>query len=332
MATYHADIAGSNTAPYDTWAKAATSLQTVVDLATVTDDIKAQGTFNESIDVNTNSGSAAGGYIKIIGYNGSEVLDGTRCVIDGESTRANCLTNYDQDIIWWENFEFTGATESGVDLTGTGINNLFINCISHNNGIHGWDCVGSGANRWMRCLSYGNTNVGWNDPENGCHFFMCFGYQNGDEGVNFVHSSATVIASGFFDNGESNINLREPGNNSFVYNCFMDGTNQTGETGALYNRDWATFIANRITNCATGLDCGGEVVLFGLNLFHNNTADTANVGISDTLPFDTVVDSNEYDPDIDDGYNAAGSFDYNLKADRTYNGDGSDTIGMNVGS
>lgn len=38
MATvYYVDPAGSNTAPYDTWAKAATALQTVADIVVAGD-------------------------------------------------------------------------------------------------------------------------------------------------------------------------------------------------------------------------------------------------------------------------------------------------------
>ena len=51
------------------------------------------------------------------------------------------------------------------------------------------------------------------------------------------------------------------------------------------------------------------------------------------IPTEAGVDTNDIsDTDDDDGYNNKATQDFNLKADRTYNGDGNDTIPMGIGS
>ncbi len=323
---WYADTAGSNTAPYDTWAKAATSLQTIVDLVTAGGAGYARGSFSEAVDVDTQSGSKAAGYVKIIGCAADGSVDGTRAVITGGGVRASCLQNCDQDMVRFDNFEFTAGTGSGVDLTSGATNGIWNNCISHSNGAHGYNCSGTSHHRFFRCKAYSNTNDGWYDTESTTLQFLCKSYSNGDDGIDAVNSTVILIASAYYDNGENDVNVNQLGENALIYNSIADGTGQTGETGIFSTRDYVSYIANRITNCATGIDASDEAQLFGYNLFHNNTADTANAGLLDPLPEDADADTNEYDPDVDDGYNDASTGDYNLKASRTNVGDGTDVV------
>ena len=113
-----------------------------------------------------------------------------------------------------------------------------------------------------------------------------------------------------------------------------DGTGQTGETGiyAGSNNHAALLLANRVTNCATGINGNSTISIFGWNLFHNNTNDTTSATYLEAIPLDSDTDTNEYDPDADDGYEDAANKDFNLKTSRTYNGDGTDTVGLGIGS
>jgi len=112
-------------------------------------------------------------------------------------------------------------------------------------------------------------------------------------------------------------------------------------TGLGLQTDANIVIGNRITNCGTGVDFSSEETIFAWNYIHNNTTDFANPasiggyangGYANTVPNDADEDTNEIDADADDGYNNAGNDDLNLKAARTYNGDGNDVVAMNIGS
>jgi len=325
---------GSNTAPYDTWVKAATAAQTIIDLAVAGDTNHYSGTINAILDVDTNSG-AIGSWIKHIGHNNdaAPVLDGTRVLVDGAGVRANCIGACDKNYHWWENFEFTRATGDGVNLVDAPDpqNWVFKNCISHTNGADGWGGDGgAGTIYYIRCKAYNNTARGWDRATKNARVILCACYGNGTAGLYEGNGGTLVLNSLFYDNGDVAQNCYINVNAEVINNVF-DGTNQANSTGLLTKQDGGVVMFNRFTNCTIGLDADLEFKIVGYNYFHDNTADTANAVNLELLLNDLGLDTNEYDVDVDDGYNNAATADYNLKDSRTYNGNGDDTVDLGVG-
>ena len=126
----------------------------------------------------------------------------------------------------------------------------------------------------------------------------------------------------------------------------MADLNLTGQS--LDRADIVFIVANRITNNTIGIDLSTEQTITAWNFFDGNTDDLANPAawaeegayacyICDESEINTNQ-TDDADPgaplhgDGDDGYNAQATEDFNLKADRTYNGDGTDVVGLNIGS
>lgn len=332
MATYYMDTAGSNTAPYDTWGKAATSLQTVADLVTLDGIVYCRGTqtLAATIDLDINSGSAAG-YIKFVGCNAGGTVDGTRFVLDGDSAATNCILGVnDKDYLWFENFEFKNATADGVD-GGVQDGCVFINCIAHNNGNWGFDLAAFAYCNLIRCKAYNNTQGGLLSPGILSAIVFCCFYGNGDSGFkgSAAYYGIKIVGCVFHDNGDNDKGIETLSNDAFVFNCVFEGTNQTGETGVEIG--WvehnSLILGCRFANLATGLS-SNSLAKYGWNYFHNNTADTSGAALF-AIPYDGDADTNEIDQDADDGFNDVASDDFNLKTDRTLR---RTAIDLNLGS
>lgn len=349
MATYYVDPTAVGADNGTTQANAWTTLQRAIDGAGVGATQPAAGdivycragggndeTLAAATDFDGNSGSASTGYVKYIGVNSSWVADGTRYVLNGNSAATDCVT-LTSNYIWFQNIEVKNATGDGFDLqVGGGDSAVFVNCYSHTNGSDGWRAGTSVVKLiFINSIAYNNSNDGIETGASNALVLGFVSYQNGARGIFAYGGGACYAYNKIFDNGNSSNNIDIAGrDDALIINNVIDGTNQTGETGINCSNttDRTRIFFNRITNCATGIDAGGVSQLFGWNLFHNNTADTANAAFLEAIPYEATTDTNQYDPDADDGYNATGTFDYNLKASRTYNGDGNDTIGLNVGS
>jgi len=92
MATIYADPAGSNTAPYESWAKAATLIQTAITAASPGDIIEVQsGTWNEAVD--TKGAGTPGSPITIRGKAGG-VTRLIRTAIGDSSETFECDHSY----------------------------------------------------------------------------------------------------------------------------------------------------------------------------------------------------------------------------------------------
>ena len=318
------------------WTNAWLTLQTALDTAVSGEIIYCRNTetLGAPLDVDTNSGGLTNGVIKIIGCNAAGNIDGTRFVIDAASTAANCILTDAQTHLWWENIELKGATGDNFDATGSADYWWWVNCISHNAGASGWDLTSADRHGFIRCKSYANGNDGWEFPGFTTRFFFCVAYDNtgtgwygnsgsGHGGHCFVGCIAHNNSDGFYNSTAENV---------FV-NCIADSNATIGTQTAM---DYSYVLMSRITNQAgagdIGLDAGDELVFIGYNVFDTNTSDIANTALRNLIPMDANTDTNEYDPDADDGYNNLGNDDFNLKASRTYNGDGNDVIGLGIGS
>lgn len=317
------DTAGSNTSPYDTWAKAATSLQTVADLAVAGDIVYCRGTqtLTAPIDYDTNSGSDASGFIKFIGCNAGGTVDGTKFILDGDSSAVNCILSVARFYIWWENFEFKNATGSGWDATNVSFNRLvFINCISHNNGGDGWDIYYSSqptSSIFIRCYAYSNGGDGFGQIYQGMPIFiLCISKNN--TGGGFDQSAGHITAGlGCYygcvshNNGLSGIKCY----NSVIFNSVIDENDDDGVNAFVGIN---ILIGNRLTD--NGKDTSGyglnavNQTLYGWNFLLDNDSG-ATTGKINAIRDGATADTNETSGT--EGYNDGAADDFNLTSSAT---------------
>ena len=338
MATYYVDPAAGGNNDGSDWTNAWTNVQSAFDTAVAADIVYCRGTqtLGAKIDIDTNSGSTAVGYIKFIGCNAAGNIDGTRFVLDATDTYASCLdaVTSAQKYIWIQNFELKQATGDGFDGNLGGLDFwVWINCISHDNGDDGWNLLSVDNGLFIKCQAYNNGDDGFYGATSKNVFIFCASKVNGGSGYKQLGVS-TYCDCIAHDNGP------DVGDKGFyitvgtcLFHCIADGE----KVGVEISTDWVILLQNRITNNETGIDFSGEIGLCGWNLFHNNTtADFANPAAFGTtyaiaIPDNSDTDTNEIDPDADDGYNARATDDFNLKASRTYNGE-TEYVDLNIGS
>ena len=364
MTTYYVDTTVSGGSDDgSSWANAWNDLQAAIDKPLAAGDVVlcySNGYTNRetpaaTIDFDGTSGNTTSGYIKFIGCStntGDGSPDGTKYVLDGGGARSP-LAAITSDYIWIENFRFTNAFGDGVAAASASDADywVWINCDFDNNGDDGFSGELSvpDYHYFIGCKFFGNSYSGCEWGGNYFVFVNCVAYQNGAEGIGGIGGQAkTLVRCLSYDNGDSQPNVRLI-NDSLMDSCIVDGTNQASEDGVYLGNDRVYILASRITNCAEGINAVSNLGVVGWCLFDGNSDDTSNDTLLYHLPFESDLDlsagvkgvfsegnpsgsTNKFDPDADDGYNSAGDMDYGLKADRTYNGDGSDTVGFNVGS
>ncbi len=295
---------------------------------------KGTDTLSAQIDMDGTSGTVAGGYVKWVGCSSLDpvTIDGTTVVLDGNDAVADVIGSWSSARQWLENFEITNATDDGVAAVGDAC--VFVNVSIHGNAGDGMLHTGNDAQYW-RCQIYNNGSEGAQTVEGGTRFINCAIYNNAEHGLN-VKGNDTLFIYGcvFHDNGNNFNHAHDLDNRSIIINNVFDGTDQTGDIGVELSTDneYNLIALNRFTNLVTGISADDGLGVFGYNLFHNNTNDVLGMGVYQAIPMDGDTDTNKYDPDADDGYNDASSNDFNLKASRTYNGDGTDVIGLKIGS
>lgn len=337
MGTHYVDPAAAGANNGTSWTDAWTNVQSAFDTAVAADIVYCRGTqtLGAKIDVDTNSGSIVAGFIKFIGCNAAGNVDGTRFSLDATDTYASCLDSVTtaQTYIWIQNFELKQATGDGYSFLSGADNWAWVNCISHDNGGHGWSLVSSDRHLFIKCQAYNNIDTGFNGMAHDCFLVFCAAWTNGGSGYISTEPD-TFYGCIAHDNGP------DVGDEGFqldtgcvMVNCIADGE----KVGIYLSADMAFMLCNRITNNVTGIDFSSEVGLCGWNLFHNNTtADLANpaafgVTYAIAIPDNADTDTNEIDPDADDGYNARATDDFNLKTSRTYNGE-TEYVDLNIGS
>jgi hypothetical protein len=284
------------------------------------------------------SGALATGYITFRGVNSStHAVDASRAVLDGQSTY-NCLScgTSAYTYLRWENFEFkNGATNGFVGYAGCD-HWIWINCIAYGAGSTGFYLLNCDYHHMVRCNAYSNGAHGIHSSGYGNTFYFCVGYINSDSGFVTATNHVTLIHCLSHDNGP------DSGDEGYdlllysqVFGCIADGE----VTGMRIASDEVELFANRITNNTLGIDFSQELTICGWNLFHNNGNDLGDPAAwseeglySLYIAFEGVTNTNQQDPDADDGYSDRGNDDFNLTASRTYNGDGTDTVGFGIGS
>lgn len=327
MTTRYANPSGSNTSPYDTWAKGATDPQTIIDLAVAGDINIYGGTFTDGthftgpLDVDTNAGSTSN-YILHLGCNGSGVIDGTRCVIDANSNAASCF-NIDVAYHRFEHFEAKNGTSFGFDYNNAAADYItFINCIAHDNGINGFHTGNTGNNRtlYILCRSYDNTSDGIGHSSAVVRLFFCALYNNGALGFDGSLNSTVPLFYGCLVHNNTSGGLIDLDDAATLINCIIDGES----VGVDFDDQQAVLIGNRITNCTTGIDFNTKHAIAGWNHFYNNSSNDVlaatlamnladRAGLTNRYMSAGIDGTNTVDTGSDDGYNDRANDDFNLK-------------------
>lgn len=335
MTDYYVDPAATGLNNGTSWTNAWTSIGSAFTGTSAGDTIFCRGTETLSSSLILNiGGSTAAGWLKFLGCNSSGVVDGTTYKIDGNSTATDGLVlQTAAKYCWFENIEIYGCTAHGVNPGALASWNVWYNVISRNNGNSGWN-TGGAYNFFFYCRATNNAGgYGWNNPPANNFFVGCVAASNADTGFLTIGDGNVYIECIATDHGTTSSDQGfRMDSRTLAFACVADSE----YTGFTLN-DWMCFVMrSRITNNTEGLttNTSGDLAAFGFNLFHNNTTDWQDNGATGTqlMRNYATADSNKYDPDTDDGYNNQSNSDFNLKRNRTYNGDGSDTIGLGIGS
>jgi len=322
------DTAGSNTSPYDTWAKAATDLQTVADLATAADIIYCRGTqtLTTAITFDTNSGDDTG-YIKVIGCNASGDPDGTYFVLDGNSAAANCIA-IDGALcnqLWLESIEIKNATTDGIGFASTtnSAGCVFCNLYIHDNtdaGIYGSYLPGL---RLIQCKIVDNGGYGVERHKCAPMAFCLITGNTG--GIQAAQNYGSNVGCIIHDNGTTNDSntVGTTVTTQVFVNCIFDSyTNNASQALDLNAHD--ILIGCRITNYSTYIaDSVGPTLFIGC---YSDLAKSAvpagqifeSIPIFDFSAGTRTADNNTWSgTDTGDGYENVATGDYNLTSSAT---------------
>ena len=315
MATYYVDPAGSNTAPYDTWASAATSLQTAVTACVGNRNIiyaRGTQTLTGSIDFASAASGAIGAYNKIIGCNASGDNDGTYFVLDGNNSNgASAAGIWTRTATYWwlENIHVTQCQGDGVGgSSGYATSWVFLNCKASSNGGAGFNGNSSGSTGRVlyKCISLNNGGNGYNYNRLGLLMF-CVAKGNGARGFN---SYGEVIYGCLAVNNKSDGIYALGGD---IINCVVDGNGATSTNIGIdlpYTRTSA--IGCRVTN-QTGIGIRTSATHLGLTL--HNFVHTCSAGEFNSLAGALALGGDTISGI--QGYVDRAIGDYNLTADAT---------------
>ena len=316
---FYVDPAAAGANNGSSWLNAWTSIQSAFDTAVAGEIVYCRGTqtIGATLDVDTNSGGNATGYIKFIGCNAAGNQDGTRFKIDANGGAYNGLSGTAAaSMVWLENIEIYGTAAGayyGFYQTGGG-GWVLVNCCARNCGGNGFYTGG----RYLRCVAYSNGTYGYRNGE----FYFCSAHDNTGTGF-YSSSAATTIGCLSYDNGDDGFGGELIG--SRMLNCVAEGNTDDGisiAAGTLASS--VLLIGLRITNHSgagdIGLNCNSEPVLtLGCYFEDNDGANTQNDSLHYNISIDgTTASSNVEDQaNINEGYTslADGSEDFNLRSD-----------------
>lgn len=266
------------------------------------------GTYNVILDTDTAGTTTS--FIRWIGYNASRGDNPTgtnRPLIDGASTRANCIVS-DQGGQFYKNWRCSGATGDGIlDSTGASTQ-LYWNVSSSSNAGDGWDdSGGNNANRsFMMCESNSNTgaamraDAGGNASSSGC--LGCYLHDNTSSGfaMSAGFSVAWSVAEG---NGADAWNDVTHCINSMAISNTGAGTD--GFLGA-GNGEFFVNCASRSNGGIGFSGTSGAIPFFDYNGYGSNGTNLSNVTAGD------------HDVTSDPSFTNAGAGDFTISAGSSY--------------
>ena len=270
----------------------------------------------KSLDVDTQTGTNAAGFIKFIGVDADYTGRTTRAIIDGASaaTEHGFYVINAKDMYWWENIEvkrIAGTTKHGWCANGYGPGGHFwMNCCVNNCSGDGWG-ISSGyfkESAWVRCVAYSNTGSGFNSSQANNLVLFCTARQNTGSGFGQQQYQIGCVA---WYNTVNGFNLTAA---QLAMNCVADNNQGCGfnHSGSTANKPMI-LIANRVTSqnqagTDAGMTLANEPCILGWNYFEDNGDDPADDIINDTFAYllyeeGTTTDSNKYSQaDTNEGY------------------------------
>ena len=328
MSNFYVDPNAVGTNDGSSWENAWTSLQTAFDTLTAGEECFCRGSqiISEPLSLSTHSGTASTGHIKFIGCNENGDVDGSKFVIDANSTAIYCLQQLNTaNYIIIQNFELKNALSYNFYQNSPSSDYcIFYNCDFHS-------CAGSGtyprrfrSNLYIFCRFYDNANSGANPSLENQNYLFCSFYDNGLDGAGGFSGgfTSTFIGCISYNNmryGVSGFRGNAISMNSVIHNNGSNAINEQ-DVGQLI------FIGNRITKHnntgSYGFNIQGASIILGYNYFQGNAGGNF-IGIPNTRvdlnSFGLLgIDANKYDlGDINYGYKSIvpESENFNLRED-----------------
>lgn len=285
--TYYVDPAAGGSNNGTSWTHAWTSVQSAFDTAVAGDVCYCRGTqtVSATIDVDTNSGTNAAGFIKFIGCNASGTVDGTRFTIQGDGANAVHLMTKTGAIsmIWIENFRFTAAYTAKSGFNGQGDTTqsgawLWINCSFDTNAADGMTGMRYCNVSWyFRCCFHSNGGYGYNGTVYGGKFYFCSFHDNTSTGHYGGGSSQLLFGCILHGNGDDGVSPIATYSSDTVH-CVIDGNTDDGYivaagTGTVFQLIFGTRITNHSGSGDIGLNCNSEPVITAYCYFEDNDGD-----------------------------------------------------------
>jgi len=244
---YYVSSGGSNTSPYDSWAKAAHSIQTAVDEAGSGDIVNvADGTYTENVDV--------GKKLTLQSENGNS----TTTVV--ASSSGDHVFDVTADYVEINGFSIYGATDA--NMAGIYVNSV-TNCAIKNNRC-GWDA------------SHGNTRGIHLEASSSCNLTGNVCSYNSGEGIllRTASNSNTLSSNTVNNNGSDGISFDNSSGNTVSGNTANSNTWDGFRLGPSSN--------NSLTNNTAGSNGDHGILIAsssGNSLTGNTFSDNTGVGI-----------------------------------------------------
>lgn len=259
--------------------------------SSATADVNGNSTQKTTIiDIDTNNGSVAAGFIKVIGCKDDAdytvtYLATDRAYIDVKGAVAHGIAFVGSDYYWLENIEVdqAGTAKDGINIDSAGLNargNVLVNCCAH-------DCAGSGiiAGQYVTaiaCVGYSNA-IGIVLGSYASAIFSC-ARDNSNLGFDFAHYVRGAFGCISHNNTNDGFALQS---DTLLMNCVSDGNQNRGISSNPFINNIALVIGCRITNQSqagsdSGLDANNEIMAMGWNYFEDNGDAAADNVINDT--------------------------------------------------
>jgi hypothetical protein len=310
MATYYVDTAvgddanaGTSEGAGNAWATIDHAFSTVAAGDKVW--VKASGNYNEVANIDTGGGPTTP--IMFEGYT-STTGDNGKVTIDGQSTRANCITTSISTSAYFifANFIFTGATSIGCYLNLQDATK-FMNCEFNNNGGDG--CFGDNSITFVNCSFNNNTGNGC-DVDSAVRLVGCIA--QGNAGPQFKADNFDLIYKCLvYNTASTGVAIDANSGEAFIGNT-VDGEGSATSDGVwLDGIAYATAIDNIVYDWDEGFRLNAsfdEALSFiGYNLMNSNTTNYSQSDTHGTTGYQDVNSAPAFtDEAIDSGISPGG--------------------------